>query len=450
MRLRSARIFLPVLFIALMCAHSVVALHRLWTDWDLTTLAHGYLVAGVSAWLLWRNTHRIPPQQWQPDLRALPVLFVLALGWLFSTLAGLQSIELLLLPPLFAMAIHLSFGGAVSRRSTFAVAYLWFAMPGWDELAPGLQWITVHVTRALLRLSGIPSHLEGQMVHLPSGSFEIEPGCSGLHFFVVALVIAALLGELRGDGWRRRLKLLAVAALLALVANWIRVFVVVLAGHLTHMQHPLVVDSHYGFGWGVFAVCLLLFLLIERRIADDVQSRPVVPRLSGQNTWPMAGLVATAIVAIAFTSWHRLAIRPYAGEWAVASAPDGWQEAPEAPLAWQPQFAGIDSQRLERWEASDSGSVDRYVGLYRFQTQGKEFSGYANRPRGAEEPVNSRFAQAYRVDGAAYSSAGIAQLVYAVRALVNLRAPASQVQVLRSDCEPDCEAAERRLSEWRD
>src|SRR5690606_24257028 len=124
-----------------------------------------------------------------------------------------------------------------------------------------------HVVRGLLRVVGIPSHFIGNDVQIPAGTFEIAGGCSGLHFFVVALAIGALMGEMRGDDWRGRLKLLLLAGALALVCNWLRVFTIILAGHYTHMQHYLVAQSHYGYGWMVFALAMVVFFVLERRIA---------------------------------------------------------------------------------------------------------------------------------------------------------------------------------------
>ena len=53
------------------------------------------------------------------------------------------------------------------------------------------------------------------MRHVPAGSLEIAGGCSGLHFFIVGVAIAALYGELNRDSLRTRVQLVALAALLA-------------------------------------------------------------------------------------------------------------------------------------------------------------------------------------------------------------------------------------------
>ena len=37
------------------------------------------------------------------------------------------------------------------------------------------------------------------------------------------------------------------------LTNWCAFFIIVVAGHLTDMQHHLVTDEHYSFGWYMFA-----------------------------------------------------------------------------------------------------------------------------------------------------------------------------------------------------
>src|SRR2546430_4831726 len=114
--------------------------------------------------------------------------------------------------------------------------------------------------RSLLWLTGPSASISGDIIRIPNGSFLIEEGCSGLHFMIVGLAVAALHGELRRDPWRIRAAQLALMGLLALLANWVRVYIIIEAGYLTNMQSYLVRVSHYWFGWGVFPGALIGFL----------------------------------------------------------------------------------------------------------------------------------------------------------------------------------------------
>lgn len=443
-------ILVPVLIVLALCWPSVVRLHELWTGGYESALTHGYLIALVCLFLLWRNTRAVPVSAWRPDLRALIPFGALGTVWMFFMLAGAAAPGILLLPPLLLAAIWTCCGAAVARRALFPVAYLWFATPLLLVLTSPLQALTIEVVELLLRLGGVPALIDGHIVRVPSGTFAIEHGCSGIHFFVVALALGALMGELRNDPPRRRIYLLALAALLALLTNWVRVFVVIVVGHVTHMQHYLITSSHLGFGWFLFAIAMVAFLVLERYVPTTTgRSEPAIEPVPHANArqW-LRGVGALAILALAIAAWYALSNRASEAELQEVAGPAGWTRDDAATTDWQPIFAGADAARTEVWRNADSHPVERYVALYRRQEQGKEFSAYGNEPLGKPEPGEWRFAQRYQVAERSFSSPAAAQLFYAAQALLKLRAPKSEVQVVRSKCEPDCGAAERRLAEW--
>src|SRR5690606_16830265 len=162
-----------------------------------------------------------------------------AVGWVLVVRAGIGIVEWMALPVILILAIWAAFGPAVARRNLFPIGYLYFAIPIWGSVNGLFQSATVVAVRGLLRVVGVPSHFNGNFVEIPAGTFEIAGGCSGLHFVIVALALAALMGEMRGDDWRGRSILLVLAGALAVVTNWIRVFVIIVAGHQTDMQHYL-------------------------------------------------------------------------------------------------------------------------------------------------------------------------------------------------------------------
>ena len=63
-------------------------------------------------------------------------------------------------------------------------------------------------------------------------------------------------------------------AVLSLLANWVRVYVIIEAGYLTNMQHYLVRVSHYWFGWGVFALALVGFFWLTTWFTNAAVSEP--------------------------------------------------------------------------------------------------------------------------------------------------------------------------------
>jgi len=466
-------IFLPVLAVLAACWHSFVALHRQWTDWDNLGQTHGYLVAAICLVLLWRERRNIAAAATAVKLRnAIPLALLMA-PWLFAVMAGIQSVELLLPVPLLLCAMGAGLGWTAARRAAFPIGYFLFAMPVWAAFNGIFQWSSVYAVRAALRLVGVPAFFDANRVQIPEGTFEVADGCSGLHFVVVGLAIAALLGQLRRDRVLRRVQLLLLALMLAMFANWVRVFIIIMAGHLTHMQNYLVARSHYGFGWMVFAVFMAIFFVIERHLPEQPDEKVSVPAAPPHAVvhWSAVALAVVPLLAL-FAVWHALAARPAAGKLELPSAPATWSVAGAGTDRWRPVLIGADEAGQLSYRRIDGASIDVHVALYRWQAQGKEFAAYWNdllpgatllgshvddidgwpfvvrrfHAAGGDEYL---IAATYQVGARSFANADYAQLWYAARALLQLRSPLSEVVLLRAACRPDCAAAMSVLRDWR-
>src|SRR5215469_3942 len=252
-------------------------LYGKWVDDASLTYTHGWLILLISIALVWRVRREIAAAPAQPSPRAAVALAVAIIAWLISYRASVEGVEVPLQPLIFWLAVTAAFGWKVGRVLLFPVAFLYFAEPIWYG-AP-LQALTVYVMRGALALTGPPAVVEGNYIHLSNGTFISEEGCSGLHFMIVGLAIAALYGEQRHDSWPLRVRQLALMAGLALLANWVRVYTVIQAGYLTNMQSYLVRVSHYWFGWCVFAVALLVFFWLAPRLGPEP---PLPPEAAAQ------------------------------------------------------------------------------------------------------------------------------------------------------------------------
>ena len=247
---------------------------ELWQDTDRRLYTHGWLVLAVTVWLIWRDRTQLASIRVTPPTAGWCLVAIGSIGWLVGFNAGLLAMTTLAMPLLALTAIWATAGVGVARRVAFAVLYLYFALPVWELLNPLLQSLTTFVNLWLAQLVGIPVAMEENFIHIPAGSFEIAGGCSGLHFLIVALAIAALQGEIDRDDLRSRALLLGIAAALALMTNWLRVFIIIVAGHLTEMQHFLVKVDHYYFGWFLFVFALGFYLYVSSRVPRAARTAP--------------------------------------------------------------------------------------------------------------------------------------------------------------------------------
>jgi exosortase A len=446
----------------------------LWQDTVRRRYTHGWLVLAITVWLIWRDRAHLRSIALTPPTGGWCVVAIGSVGWLVGLNAGLLAMTTLAMPLLVLAAIWAAAGQAVARRVAFAALYLYFALPVWELINPLLQSMTAFVNVWLTRLAGIPVTVEGNFIHIPEGSFEIAGGCSGLHFFIVAMAIAALQGELDRDNWRSRWVLIGLAAALALVTNWIRVFIIIVAGHLTDMQHFLVKVDHYYFGWFVFVFALGLYLYLSSRVPHGGRKEP--RSKSSGSPAPHGRTVAAAALSVAALSlgpvWS-LAGGGEALEPTVQSPPvlTGWSGPGLYLSDWRPVFANPDEEFLVAYHSESAAEVALYFAAYRSQHQGKELRGHGNSILGARYhskethrrevvveggivPIFEQIAEGtdhgellvwslFTVDGKPDPMGLPSQLAYGIRSL--LRSPTASVMALAAECRPDCESARNAL-----
>lgn len=347
---------------------------------------HGFIIAPVALLWLLAAARRLPAREARASPAGAMLLAAALLAWLVAYRAHSDIAIEALFPAVIWLAILALCGWTVARAVVGPVAYLYFAIPVWEFLLPSLQWLSVHVTEAALAVAGVPAEVTEYLVTLPTGSFQIVEGCSGKRYFIVALAVSVIAGAFQQlRGWRMALLVLA-GGLLALAANWLRIFVVIYAGYATGMQHYLVAVEHETFGNVIFAVLLAAIYVAARLIARNGDRRPAgrgaepapgaFPQLRAAQLVPFGLLGAAAALAYA----------PAAAERAVAVrsldhlpvAAGRWQGPLPPSVAWAPRFARPDGERRASYRTAAGRTVEIYLNLYASQDDGRELIYYDN------------------------------------------------------------------------
>jgi len=464
--------------VALIYWPSTLFLYEKWTDAAEKTYTHGWLILLICVALIVRSRRELAVAPVRASRLATVMLALAIIAWLVTYRASVVGLEVPLLPLIFWLAVTAAFGWAVGALMLFPVAYFYFAVNVW--YGGPLQRLTVMVMRGLLAVTGPPAVIQGDAIHLSNGTFLIEEGCSGLHFMIVGLAVAALYGEQRRDGWSVRVRQLALMAGLALLANWVRVYTVIQAGYLTDMQSYLVRVSHYGFGWCVFAVALFVFFWLAPFLGPEPAPSPAAattPPSNGVVGRAQLGGFATAVAILLALPLLNAAVRmsrpapPLAQPAALLDPQPPWQAVPlDVRSVWLPVFAGADEQQRRAFARSDDDAVEVFGVAYRTQRQGAKLVGGTSSVTGgglqtvAEQVVGSAdgpFREAevtdrsgarsliwwrYRVAGRNLVAPFAQQLWYGINALV-WRPPAGLI-ALRTLCHADCSSARRTLQEF--
>lgn len=448
---------------------TLLGLARIWVQ--MLDYHHGFLVVAVTlGWLFWRR-EPINASVVRAEPKALVLLAIAVLAWIVSYRASSELMQQLLIPIMLQLAVLAVFGRRIASLTLAPLAYLYFAIPVWEHLLPLLQWLTTQVAETLLRLMGVVVHVDGHSVTIPEGKFEIIEGCSGKRYVVIGLAFATMAGVTHDVRGRRRVILLASATLAALVTNWLRVVVVIYAGHVSNMQHYLVAREHLSLGYGLFIPLMGVIILIARRLQrDSVVASESADSGSGVGRSSVAVLGVTAVfllMPLLVASIKQQLDAP------VALLPlpvltGEWQGPLPASSGWQPRYVGAVGERRASY-TSAKGRVEVYYNVYGPQSPEHELVHFGNTIAPADWTIVSRsrlpgsapmltiardgdgalwvIAQDLRVGGIRAPSPALAQILYGIQA--TWRAVPSGTVVLAAACDSNCDQAQANLLEFR-
>lgn len=350
-------------------------LHKRWSELS-HSYSHGYLLLVVAAYVIWQERGRIAAP-WRPlAWLAVPLLIGASLFWFAGFATQLTLAQQLAIPAIVWCCLVISLGWRAGWWLVLPVGLIYFGVPVWDFLVEPLQHITVVVTQTLLFQFRIPAFVHGFDIEVPSGTFEVAGGCSGLNYLLVGIVIGILHAYLNLRSWPRRIAAVLLVIALAFLSNWIRVFALVLIGYYTEMQSEMI-DDHDGFGWFVFAGALVLFFLLSRWLLEGgaAPARPV----SGAINWRLAAGRAWIAVALAAA----LPLWSYSFNARVDTAEAGLPSPQGAPWvgatpSWTADYVGFDAQ--QSWRTRLQGRAAELVALtWMSQEQDRKLIYYRNR-----------------------------------------------------------------------
>lgn len=329
---------------------SVEILLGLWSGREETIYRYGFLVLACSLYLLIIKREQFQHAEIKPAYWSLIPAALFGFAWFAFGLADISSLQLGVLPLILLSLVGLLYGREHIRLSAIPVLILLFAIPLWWPGYPILKDATTLATETFLRLIDKPVFVEGYYLHLPGGSFFVDDGCAGLRFLLVTLILGFVTIDLHALSLKKSLALLGIGVGLALVANWVRVIIVVLVGDATRMEHRWVTD-HNDVGWFVYGVCVLLpfFAFIHYATNPEIESidsQKVAAEKKIQKRTVLPAIVLS-VVAVVFGPMlnqlvNRQAIPLYDPVLPVAVAPWTNISSPAqqvAGLTWQPAYS---------------------------------------------------------------------------------------------------------------
>lgn len=337
------------------------------------TYAHGFLVFPISGWLIWRDRFRLARVQPRHDLRVLPLFVLPGVAWLLGDLSGVRVVQQFGMVFMIVLIVWALLGSGVMKALAFPLLFLFFAVPAGDFLLPLLMEHTARFTEFALKMTGVPVYREGLAITVPTGDWSVVEACSGLRYLIACFTGGVLYAYLRYRSLSRRLAFIAAAAVVPIVANWVRAYLIVMIGEISGGKFAAGVD-HVLYGWVFFGIVTLLLFGIGSMWREDVDPKdsvkasPVVPR--GRRP-SRSGFLRAAIatgVAIAVwpaAAWHFQGVPAHVPQG--LSVPDAgdWQLQHRRLSDWKPRF--IAPASVEQTYARGADRAALYIGYYRDQ-----------------------------------------------------------------------------------
>lgn len=354
------------------------------TTWSLVetwtrseTFAHGYLIAPISAWLIWKKRHEVAAIAPVPNFFGLLLLAALGFVWVMGHLGRVQVVQQYAVVLMLPAVVWTALGTRVFRSLSFPLGFLLLAVPFGEALIPYMIEFTADFTVLALKLSGIPVYREGAFFTVPSGNWSVVEACSGLRYLIASFTLGTLYAYLTYRSLKRRLLFAGIALLVPIIANWLRAYMIVMIGHLSGMRLAVGVD-HVIYGWLFFGLVMLaLFWLgtFWREDLRDSQERPE-SAIAEVKLKPMVWAAAAVLVAASLWPGYAVYLERAMGQnlapvLIIPAGAQGWQPD-TSPLAdWKPRYLAPRAE-MSRTYSKNGRQVALHLYAYRHQEQGSE------------------------------------------------------------------------------
>jgi exosortase B len=264
-----------VIGLALLIIPSLISLMR--DSWTTEAGVHGPIVLATGVWLIARRRKEIaairsPGSSATMFAMIVPALLVYAFARAFDFL----SVEIASLAVVLVAVLYGYYGAEAVKRLWFPIVYLCFMipLPLWfiDTVTAPLKEFVSWAASGLLEMVGYPIVRQGVTLYVAQYQLLVEDACAGLNSLVSLTAISLFyIYLLHNATWRYSLMLVAWIIPLAILANVIRIIILVL---LTYHFGDAAAQGflHSTAGLVMFATALLGIFLVDG-VTQAVQRR---------------------------------------------------------------------------------------------------------------------------------------------------------------------------------
>jgi exosortase len=258
----------PAVLLAATAALVWPALWHAVAVWSSTEeFSYGFLILPISAGLVWWRRRQLARSLADGSRWGLAIAAAALLVYLAAWRLGIHALAGLAVSPLLWGVVVYLWGWRTGRELAFPIAFLAFGLGVFrgllDSVGFALQGVTAVGAGTLAGLVGVPVVRDGLVLSSDRFNVVVAEGCSGMSSLVALLALAALWTHAAaGPAWARALVLLSAAPLVVL-ANSLRVALVLVVADL--FGQPAALGYFHGFSSLVlFGVAVGGLVLVSR------------------------------------------------------------------------------------------------------------------------------------------------------------------------------------------
>ena len=355
----SSRAWLTILLTALyavavvgMFYSTIATMIETWVSSE--TFTHGFLIAPISIWLVWRERQNLSTSLIRPQPKALILTVCGGVAWLIAHQVSVNVVQQLALVFIFVTGLWSIVGTAIVYRIGFPLAFLFLAVPMGEELIAPLMTFTADTLELMVRASGIPVYREGTNLSLPTGNWSVVEACSGVRYLIASVTLGLLYAHLTYARIGHKLVFVLASILLPILANSVRAYGIVMIGHLSGMELATGAD-HLLYGWVFFGLVMILLFWVGgfwredkpvdasvdalTQVAGVASFRPAIAVLA-----TLAAILVSGIGPAVAASLNGNVSHIAAGPLSAPTPVPGWKLIEDPGWNWQPKQLGADRE----------------------------------------------------------------------------------------------------------
>lgn len=259
----------PYLLLAISTALTAIHLQLIWRSEHHGQFLEAALICWAATWfLVWRKHDRL-------KFESSPIastIGLMCITWVLLRSLTVSEYEAFLrfAPLVSGLGVALLASGfALKQYWRELLVLAWMTIPATTLLSQiDISLVTAEFSGSLLWYSGFRVVQEGVMLHLPTGSIEVYPGCSGIQLIWQHLSLGFLFIILFPIGLIRSLLVPLAGVLIAFTVNSMRV--AFMAMLVAQEKRDAFDYWHFGTGSLIFSMisvtlfCLLCYFLLEQ------------------------------------------------------------------------------------------------------------------------------------------------------------------------------------------